>query len=110
MSNPIYGDRLKIGKTKDYPSTRAKGISKRTEMIEDFKIGWSIEVPDIDFAKKLAHNILKFYRIKIKREFFEMKLNLAIEKVSKAFCRYFKTDNPQIYKYKDKEVIDKDYQ
>lgn len=108
MSNPIYGDRLKIGKTKDHPSIRAKGMSKRTEMIEDFKIEWSIEVPDIDFAEKLAHNVLKSYRIKIKREFFEIKLNLAIDKVSKALCEYFKIHNPQIYK--DKEIINKEYQ
>ena len=104
-SNPNYGKKLKIGKTKNHPSIRVYGMSKRTEIIEDFKTEWSIKVPDIDFAELLAHDVLKSHRVKPKKEFFEVELNFAIDKVKKTLCEYFKIDNPSIYE----ENIDREY-
>jgi T5orf172 domain len=108
MSNPVYGNKLKVGKTKNHPEIRGYGMSKRTEIIEDFKVEWFIRIPDIDIAELLAHDSLKSHRVKPKKEFFKIELNLAIDKISKTLCEYFNIDEPQIYR--NKEVIDQEFQ
>lgn len=108
-SNPTYHKKLKIGKTKNHPAVRVYGMSKRTEVLEDFKTEWSIKVPDINFSESLAHHVLKTYRINPKKEFFEVELDLAIEKIEKAICEYFKIENPEIYK-ESKENDNPNYQ
>ena len=96
LSNPYYGNRLKVGRSTNHPEVRAKELSRLTGVIGEFYVEWSIEVPDSKSAEAMAHFVLKEY--KFQKEFFSIDLNLAIEKLLVNLTRQFKIEKPEIYK------------
>lgn len=77
LDNPALDpDLLKIGKTTVNVDLRAKGLST-TGLPEDFRVLYSIGVPDCHLAEAIAHKRLSEHRVRLNREFFRVTLERA---------------------------------
>lgn len=78
FKNESFRDNLiKIGRTKNSPSDRAKQLSSATGIPEEFDIVFVCEVCNSQIAEKEIHEILKSYRTKKNREFFLVPIEVA---------------------------------
>jgi hypothetical protein len=74
LSNPAFGENLfKIGKTTRRPSRRAIELFRGSSGVpKKFKVVYQREFPDCHKAEGEIHRILKEYRLRWDREFFEL--------------------------------------
>jgi hypothetical protein len=94
MYNPSLRENLvKIGKTKRTAKIRAKELSRSTGVPGTFLIAKEFLVNDSDLIEKQIHKELVSFRYSKNKEFFEMSLAEAIDKVEEIISRYSDSDN-----------------
>jgi hypothetical protein len=82
MSVPSFQNVLKIGKTTRLPGYRAAQLSSSTGLPEPFKVEYSRFVErDLDAIETRIHHELAEYRISNDREFFQLTVSQAIQKI-----------------------------
>ncbi len=90
LSNPENSGILKIGKTKVSPIGRALQLSRQTGVVGEYKLEYSIEVPDCDLGEKIAHYCLKEFHYK--KEFYKVDLEVAIKQIEIKIFHFFDID------------------
>lgn len=115
LSNNEYKGKLKIGFTTGDLVDRVNRLNRETSQLGIFKVEWSMEVDSVGVAEDVVHYLLKSYRVRNNKEFFEISLNRAIkacEHVSRAIFesevvrpKFTPEDwQPIIASYKDKFI------
>ena len=74
LSNEAYKNIYKIGSTYGLPEERAEELTG-TGHLSPFKVESHIKIQSAEYYEKNIHNLLKDYRVKQNREFFEIDLN-----------------------------------
>lgn len=109
LSNPSFGNLLKVGMTTRNPFERAEELSELTAVPTPFKVEYSVLVEDCSVTEALTHRILeeRGYRIMENREFFNAPLKeikKVINKLKKPpLMPRAKQFKKQIYKVKGDE-------
>ncbi|MDC1412246.1 GIY-YIG nuclease family protein [Amylibacter sp.] len=84
MSNASFDGRLKIGMSvKDPTGERVNELNNTTSLPEPFLVEYYCFVDRHDFLEKLIHKELDAFRPNKKREFFNVKLEIAIDTIRK---------------------------
>jgi hypothetical protein len=87
LVNPAYRDHLiKIGLTTREPEERAKELSRKTSVPNEFVVAYKKHVHDCSAVEKIVHKYLDQYRTNERREFFQLPVEKAIsviERISK---------------------------
>ncbi|MFC1578409.1 GIY-YIG nuclease family protein [Thermodesulfobacteriota bacterium] len=80
LENPsLIANLVKIGMTQKAPEERAKEISSGTGVPEKFNVIWEEKVSDCRFVEKIIHRQLESFRLKDKKEFFNLPKDKAID-------------------------------
>ena len=80
MRNPAFKDNiLKVGKTTRTSEARAKELGKPTGVPDNFVVLHEQFFEDCDKAENDIHELLKPYRYKLNKEFFEVDLAIAVK-------------------------------
>src|SRR5262249_50702061 len=91
LANPALKGLVKIGKTERSADERAAELSS-TGLPQRYFVAYETVVSDCDAAEREIHKELLQFRLTDDREFFEMTLQEAIEKVDTICDRFF--DDP----------------
>jgi hypothetical protein len=86
LSNPSFGNLLKVGMTTKTPSERAEELSELTAVPTPFKVEYSVYVEDCSVTEALTHRFLqeRGYRISENREFF----NAPLPEIKKIISKF----------------------
>ncbi len=87
LINPAFTNLLKIGKTTRTAEQRAVEMSYGTGIPGKFVVAYDDFVEDCDLAERQIFELLKEYRYKGNREFFELKLRDALPVVMKTISQ-----------------------
>ncbi|MEY9722166.1 putative transport protein [Sinorhizobium fredii] len=80
LFNPAYrANQYKIGMTTRTPEARALEVSSATGVPQSFEVLFSKRVADCHRAERLIHQRLAEHRFSSDREFFQVRLNVAID-------------------------------
>lgn len=82
MSNPSYGEIIKIGMTQYHPKERKIELHK-TGVPTPFKIEYYALVKNYEEVEKKVHLRLKNYRLNPDREFFNCTIGVAVTTINK---------------------------
>ena len=90
MSVPSFQNVLKIGKTTRLPGYRAKQLSSSTSVPQPFVLEWHRFVEkDLDVIETRIHHELAEHRINDDREFFQLSVSQAIDKINQIVDEHF---------------------
>lgn len=110
FSNPVfkYDDLFKIGVTKDLPNERCVQLSRSTAIPDTFKLEYFKKVNDSTIAEKRIHLLLKEYRYRNNKEFFQIKIKLAKAAINKVVdhLENYSTISDAIGIYKDFDMLE----
>ncbi|MGB1205118.1 MAG: GIY-YIG nuclease family protein [Chitinophagales bacterium] len=83
LLNPSFTHLLKIGKTQRTAEKRAKELSNKgkTSLPVEYIVAYDILVSDCHLVEQLVHKKLAKKRINANREFFRIKLNVAVKTI-----------------------------
>jgi hypothetical protein len=88
LRNSSYrGTVVKIGRTTRAPEDRAAEVSGHTGVPEPFEVLYEEQVADCELAERLIHGELVDYRIRQRREFFNVPLKHAVRAVFRVCLR-----------------------
>ena len=88
LSNPTLPNLLKIGYTKLNPEVRASQISSATGVPLPYVVEWAFKCFNGEQLEGEVHVALKEYRVNTSREFFQISLEEAKEKITKLGKNY----------------------
>lgn len=94
---------LKIGRTSKNPMVRAKTLSS-SGVLHDYEIIFSLHVFNQYWSEKQIHDILKIFRVKKSKEFFNVSESIAIE----AFNLTVSKENNCLNKFLNVEMLKED--
>jgi hypothetical protein len=90
MSNPSIPNMYKIGYTKNNPTERAKQLSNSTGVVLPYEVEWAFHCFNGESLEHEVHNALSQYRVNNQREFFQISLEEAKNKIAEVGKRYTK--------------------
>src|SRR5262249_4006055 len=75
---------VKVGKTRQNPSERAKALSAASGVPTPFIVVYQAFFPDVDQAERYIHSRLEEFRVSNNREFFQVAIPVAVDAVIEA--------------------------